>query len=78
MTLTELIRTGFNYKQYKVILYCILKRDTDGVFTFGKAQVAELQEMTNLTPRVIRRAFNSMADTFFFKLSKNTYQFTEE
>ena len=77
MTLTELIRTGFNYKQYKVILYCILKRDSDGVFTFGKDQVKELQEMTNLTPRVIRRAFNSMTDTFFFKLSKNTYQFTE-
>jgi hypothetical protein len=44
MTLTELIRTGFNYKQYKVILYCVLKRDSDGVFTFGKDQVKELQD----------------------------------
>lgn len=78
MTLTELIKVGFNHKQYKVMLYCILKRDSDGVFTFGKEQVEELQEMTNLTSRVIRRSFNSIADTFFFKLSKNTYQFTEE
>lgn len=78
MTLTELIRTDFNYKQYKVMLYCILKRDSNGVFVFGKDQVRELQEMTNLSSRVTRRAFNSMADTFFFKLSKDTYQFTEE
>ena len=77
MTLTELIKIGFNHKQYKVMLYCILKRDSDGVFTFGKEQVKELQELTNLSPKTIRRNFNSILEVFFIKLSKTTYQFAE-
>jgi hypothetical protein len=77
MTIKELITIGFNDRQYKVILYCIMKRDTDGFFRFGKEEVKELTELTWMSPRTIRRNFNVIEGSFFVKQGKNLYQFEE-
>lgn len=75
MTIKQLITSNLSASQYQIMLYCIMKRDTNGQFTFGKESLDELAEITSKKRRTLMLSFYSLRDTFFTRLYYKRYQF---
>ena len=75
MTIKQLISANLSASQYQIMLYCIMKRDTDGKFTFGKEALDDLAVITSKKRRTLMLSFYSLRDTFFTRLYFKRYQF---
>lgn len=78
MSIEKLITAGFSASEYQIMLYCIMKRNSDGEFYFGGKEAEELSRLTGKKKRTLQLSFYKLRDIYFTKLYPWTYTFKQD